>query len=580
MATFTREEIEAKIQTEGSGLSLAGKDLSGLDLSNLELSGTNFAGTNLSGANLKKAQVRRVDLTGANVERANLSGANLSEAIFTGAKLDGVNLSGAYLLKANLAGVNLSGANLAKTKLDEVVFNGANLSRANLDRAFAVRANLSQVNLSQADLPKLNLKNADLSGANLNGANLSGAFLEGAKLNGADLRQANLKEATFKLAVYDDQTQWDAGFDPVVAGAITKKKKWWRYFQKLSRFHLLLCTLVMLSACRSGPDVTPTPIPTPTRESIVPYNENVEALNAAQAALQEQDFGFAPLLLDAEARVVLETVAGSELARLAYPRQPADPADWPTVDSFVSTYAVRRFMMNLPQVTRVALGHLKVPASIGNAAEDVEHIAAWITFLDGSRAIIDLTPLATNFASRHIPDRMMFESSEIASIFDNRRRGVNLDRLQPMTVVEQEGELYYLLAKVLVSFDRYSFALHIHPVEPADPITPLNIRPGATAGIQINRDEFEALKALVTDLGPTAFNDQPQLLTRRGSIDQALMAALDENLNLLWHLITKFEHQLPDPTIPTSTPTVTPTPSPTPTPTPTPTPQKLPLLTS
>jgi hypothetical protein len=54
----------------------------------------------------------------------------------------------------------------------------------------------------------------------------------------------------------------------------------------------------------------------------------------------------------------------------------------------------------------------------------------------------------------------------------------------------------------------------------------------------------------------------------------------DEHLNLLWHLITKFEHQDPDPTMPTATPTVTPTPSPTPTPTPTPTPRRLPLVTS
>lgn len=361
---------------------------------------------------------------------------------------------------------------------------------------------------------------------------------------------------------------------------VASKVKVRRYFQKISRLQLLVYALALLSACRSGPEVTPTPVPTPTRDSIVPYNENVEALNAAQAALQEQQFGFGPLLLDAEARIVPEALSGSEIARLVYPRQPADPADWQTVDSFVSAYAIRQFMLNLPHVTRVALGHLNVPASIGTAAEDVGHIAAWITFLDGSRAIIDLTPLASNFASRHIPDRMMLDSAEIAGIFDNRRSGVNLDRLQPMMIVEQEGELYYLLAKVLVSFDQYAFALRIYPVEAADPITPLKIRPGAGAGLEINRDEFEALKTLVTDLGPSAFNNQPQLLTRTGSTDQALVTVLDDNLNLLWHLITKFEHRRPDPTIPTSTPTVTPTPSPTPTPTHTPTPQKLPLLTS
>ncbi len=350
---------------------------------------------------------------------------------------------------------------------------------------------------------------------------------------------------------------------------------------KIKKNQILAAILVVafiLSACGSEPEATRTPIPTSTPNA--PRNENVDALNAAQAALDDQDFGFAPLLLEDDTKIVLESEAGTEIARLSYLQQPADPSAWSTVDSFVSAYAVREFMMDLSQVGRVALGHLSLSASIGNSSDDVEHIAAWVTFLDGSRAIIDLTPLATNFASRHIPDRMMLAPTEIDNLFADRRTGVNLDRLQPMTVVEQDGELYYLLAKALVSFDRYFFSLHIYPVEPANPMVPLNIRPGATANVEINRAEFEELQALLLDAGPTAFNGQPQLLIRRGSADEALNAVLDEQLYLLWHLVAKFEHEPPDPTIPTSTPTVTPTPIPTATPSPTPTPKKLPLLTS
>ncbi len=343
---------------------------------------------------------------------------------------------------------------------------------------------------------------------------------------------------------------------------------------------ILLSLAIILVACGAEPEETPTPTLTSTPFPGPPRNENVEALNAAQAALDEQDFGFAPLLQDETARVILERTNGSEVARLAYPQQPADPSAWPSVDSFLSALAVRSFMIDLPQVIRVALGRFDAPASIDNAAENVEHVAAWITFDDGSRAIIDLSPLATNFAPRHIPDRMILDATEIEQIFVDRRTGVNLDRLQPMLVVEEEGRPYYLLAKVLVSFDRYTFALNLYPVEPADPITPMSLRPGTTAQLEINRDEFKALQELVEDAGPTVFNDQPQLLTRQGSTDETVTAVMDENLYLLWHLITKFEHELPDPTIPTSTPTITPTPSPTPTPTPTPTPKKLPLLTS
>ena len=58
-------------------------------------------------------------------------------------------------------------------------------------------------------------------------------------------------------------------------------------------------------------------------------------------------------------------------------------ADWPTVDSFVSAYGVRQFMRNMPQVNRVALGHLNLSASIDTTSKNIDHIAVWVTFSDG-----------------------------------------------------------------------------------------------------------------------------------------------------------------------------------------------------
>lgn len=349
---------------------------------------------------------------------------------------------------------------------------------------------------------------------------------------------------------------------------------------KIQRLLIALLIAVLLAACSAEPDATPTPTATPTQAAGPPRNENVEALNSAQAELDDQDFGFAPLLRHDEAKVVLQAFNGAETARLTYPAQPTNPAAWSTVDSFVSAYAVQQFMNNLPQVGRVALGHLNAPASIDALAENVDHYAAWVTFLDGSRAVIDLTPLAANFASRHLPDRMILETTEIEAVFEDRRTGVNLDTLQPLLIVDGETQPYFLLAKIGVSFERYKFSLHIYPLQPADPITPLSIRPGASAEVEINRDELETLQDLLNNAGPTAFNEQPQLLMRQGSTDEVMIEILDEHLDLMWHLITKFEHQPPDPTIPTPTPTITPTPIPTPTPTVTPTPKKLPLVTS
>jgi hypothetical protein len=348
------------------------------------------------------------------------------------------------------------------------------------------------------------------------------------------------------------------------------------------QFFLLILATMLFVACQSEPEPEPTPPPTPTRQIIVPRNDNVEALNAAQAALDKINFGFAPLLRLDEARVTLtaEQPFEDESARLEYPEQPADPAQWTTMDSFVSAYAVRRLMLNLPQVSRIALGRFGVAGSIGDMAEDIEHVAAWITFSDGSRAVVDLTPLSTNFAARHAPDRMMVDNNQIESQFIDRRRGVNLDEWQPMLIVEQTGELYYVVARVLVSYHRYKFTLRIHPVEPANPMEPMSFRPGASAEVEIDRTEFEALQRLLTDAGPTAFEQHPELLQRAGVTRQPLVSILDDQLELLWHLIVKFEHEPPNPTRATPTPVPTATPIPTPTPTPTATPKKLPLITS
>ena len=350
--------------------------------------------------------------------------------------------------------------------------------------------------------------------------------------------------------------------------------------KKLHFTTLAIFLLIVLAACSPEPEEEPTPVPTATRPIIASRNENVEALNAAQAALQHVEFGFAPLLVEDTARVVIKADEGVEVARLTYPQQPEDPTEWPTVDSFVSAYGVRRALLAMPQVRRVALGSVRVAASVGHMAEDVSHFAAWVTFADRSRAVIDLSPLSTNFAPRHAPDRLMTDPAQIESLFSDRRSGVDLNQLQPMTVVEENGELYYLLAKVIIAYNRYEFQLYTHPVEMADPMRPMNIRPGGSVGVEIDRDEFEALQRLLTDAGPAAFEENPELLSRQGSDGQELNGVADEHLNLLWHLITKFEHRDPDPTVPTATPTVTPTPSPTPTPTSTPTPRRLPLVTS
>lgn len=344
---------------------------------------------------------------------------------------------------------------------------------------------------------------------------------------------------------------------------------------------LAVGAVILLVACSAEEEEIPTPPrPTSTRSVIVPRNDNVEALNAAQAILDNLQFGLAPLLLEDETIIELHSSKKAQVARMHYPQQPVAPTEWLAVDSFVTAFAVRDALQDVSQVNRVALGHFYVPAPVGNHSETVEHIAAWITFMDGSRAIVDLTPLATNFAPRHAPEKMMVNQALIEETYAERRDGVDMNALQPMQILEEDGRMFYLLAKVEVTFDRYLFQLRLHPVQPADPMRAMNISPGNTVNVEIDRIEFEKLQGLLIDAGPDAFQEQPELLDRQGRRNEQLTALMDDNLHLLWHLITKFQHEPPDPSLPTPTPLPTSTPTPTPEPTPTATPQKLPLITS
>ena len=350
--------------------------------------------------------------------------------------------------------------------------------------------------------------------------------------------------------------------------------------RKLTAVPIIIFVL-LISACMPAVEPTPTPRPTSTPiPDAAPRNANVETLNAAQASLGEMDFGLAPLLLEKKTKLVLKDTPDGQITRMEYPVQPVDPTAWPSVDSFVSAYAIRETLLDSSQVSRVTLGEFGVSASVEGAAENVRHVAVWITFIDGSRATVDLTPLSTNFAPRHTPERMIVDNAQIDAEFADRRNGVDMNQLQPMLVVEQDGELYYLLAKVVVDYSNYEFWLQLYPVQPADPMSPMNLRPGISAGMQIERSEFDKLTQLLLDQGPDIFNDQPDLLKRTGRDDETMTAIMDENLYLLWHLMTKLEHEPPDPSLPTPTPVPTATPLPTPTPSPTATPKKMPLQTS
>jgi hypothetical protein len=346
---------------------------------------------------------------------------------------------------------------------------------------------------------------------------------------------------------------------------------------RLTSLGIMLAILIIFSACAPTPTRTPVPTPTDDEPVVALDNENVQALNAAQAMLGELHFGLAPLLIEDQTRLLIETDAEGEAVKLAYPRQPEDPSAWAGMDSFVFAYALRNILLDSPQARRIAIGRLEVAAPVDDLQDRVSHYAVWIRFMDRSEAVVDLTPLGTNFAARHAASEFITQAEEIDRKYAEWREGVSFKRLQPMN-------LYYLLAKVEVFPDHYEFSLRAHLTQTATPIRPLQLTRGGMAKVEVKRTDFEAVRKLMLSAGPNVFNEQPGLITRVGANDPALTAVLDDHLNLLWHMVTKLEpSQQPGPVstgAPPATATLTPTPTPTSTPTPTPTKPSLPLSTS
>jgi len=305
-------------------------------------------------------------------------------------------------------------------------------------------------------------------------------------------------------------------------------------------------------------------------------------MNAAAAAMSEVEFGFAPLLEVAETRLRLETGPDGTVAKLAYPLQPEDPAQWPAVDSFVLSYATQISIQGTGQAQRVALGEFELAAPIADRGDTINHVAVWVTFVDGTQAVVDLSPLSTDFAALHKAEEFLGNFQDVQAQFTTWRGGVFLNQLQPLAVIEEGGDSYYLIAQVLVFPDRYQFSLRAHPVQVADPLQPLRLVQGTMVSSEFERAEFELLREELLSAGPTIFNTDATLTQRQGSDNTVLHTILDDHLDLLWLMVTKLEHipPAPDELLP-ATPTVTPSPTSTPTPTPTPTPLlDEPLLTS
>jgi len=212
-ADIVVSEEEAKIDDSALNLEAAitaEEFLKRYDRGERDFTGVNLAGVNLSGKSLHSVNLSRANLSGAELSESDLFGANLSEANLCYANLHTANLTSANLGKTKFINANLSEVNLQCSNLSEANLSGVNLSSVHL---FS-KTNFSKANLSKANLTGLNLRESQLMKADLSNANLSNTNLLKANLKGA-----NLEGAEFQQALYNADTIFPTGFDPVKAGA-------------------------------------------------------------------------------------------------------------------------------------------------------------------------------------------------------------------------------------------------------------------------------------------------------------------------------------------------------------------------
>ena len=209
-------------QVDFSNQNLAGRvfnnlDLMGANFTNSNLRTATFAGTQLANATLENADLRDVVLQDANLTNAILTNSNLSSCNLTRAKLEGADFSGSILVNVVGTGASFDGATKFPQGFDPISagmipslpdYSNQNLSGRVFNNLDLVGANFTNSNLRGAhfygsSLVDANLTNADLRGAGLGSANLTGAQIPGVQWEGA---------------LFDRQTRWPSGFDPLSVG--------------------------------------------------------------------------------------------------------------------------------------------------------------------------------------------------------------------------------------------------------------------------------------------------------------------------------------------------------------------------
>jgi hypothetical protein len=315
--------------------------------------------------------------------------------------------------------------------------------------------------------------------------------------------------------------------------------------KSLSHQLIWLCAAILLMSCGSirlqPPRAALNPTPTPTRPPImIGRNQNAEALTAAKSAVGQWRYGFAPLLLLDESRLVL-TPTQSNVIMLKYPTQPHDPNGWLSVDSFVLAYSMQQQLLTNESVIQASVGQFPLAAPIEGREGQVSHFALWVSFKDGSGTTVDLTTLAPEFGAAHPANHLILPLQTAQQQFATWQHGILLNELQPLSIVKLASGSYYLLGQATATADKVTVAIQAHPIQLGSHIAPLRLLFGSRIEMTLNRQDLKQIQALLQKAGPNALAEQRELWQRRGDNSLDLTQVLEQNLPLLWHMATKLQ---------------------------------------
>lgn len=207
-AKFLRTEYLDSKRLDLSGKNLRRSAFRYSDFSNATLNNSDFSDSAFYGVNFAHVSSWGSCFKNSTFVAFRAPFAKFSQSILTNVDMEYADLHDCAFSTCDLRKANFRWAHLTSTR-----FEDTNLTSARLERASLVDTYLAGVNLRDADLRYASLRHATLTNTELNGADLCGADLSG----------ASLTDVTG--ALFDGNTKWPAGFDPLIHGAKTVKSE-------------------------------------------------------------------------------------------------------------------------------------------------------------------------------------------------------------------------------------------------------------------------------------------------------------------------------------------------------------------